>query len=1589
MKKWFQIGAILLLGIAIGQFLSRSHEKGQGEGRRSKEEFIFASGELMLGDFESEKDLERWEATNVSAFLSDEHVARGRHSAKLTYGGDQNPTFMMEDFFEKNKKARDWRGYETLVFTLFNPGSSQQRLILQIKDRKDRRYKEDMYIPANNSLSYRVPLEDIASFVDLKEIVQLNFFRWNPKTAAIFFLDDVKLIPKEKKARQEESRLSPELEGAPEPQTPVAASEKEPFGGSITANSPNVVSGLLFQQVAKKWQAVSKTSGETFLQVPIKVASLTATLPDRFPVSGGVPFPYGLLSSTTSFRLMTAEGEELPLQIRPLGFWEDGSIQWLLVDTQLPQGTADKKLFLEIHQTPPPTEPESPLRISEDPSSVTITTGPLQFSVSKKNFTLFQKAFLDLNGDKQFLEDEKVADGGGDLVIRFRGSEYRSSLDAEEYSLKLEERGPLRVTLKASGWFRNAEGKKFCQYNVRIQAFAGKSDVRVYHTFIYTGYPENIYHHEYKDVKGLPENETIEEIAMEHSSPTQKETAYQVGLPTQVLVGKMKGPLLLSQPKQDLFRLSQGTDVIHEGKEASGWVNLSSLSSGTSVFVRDFWQQYPKEILVDVAGKIKISLWPRSAGPLNLETQDAAYGPDAVARGSAFGLGKTHELIFSFHSGVAEPQTLHQTLSAFQHPPILHADPEWVYVSYALGSLGPHQVSVEGEELIARLFDWAARQPKAFGWYGMLDYGDTRFWYRKDAYDKSYPEWGWHPEGRWGWFNCEQVGTHAASLLQFARTGLYKYFSFGEASSRHIMDVDTIHYDTVENDPRLRGKIYSDHSHVGAMHRHNANHWGGRSDEASHTHLLGFLLYYYLTGYERSFDVAKEVGSFYLKNPITYTRHPDIAPQRAIANLLWGETLLYQATRDKRYKEAADRWAALFVEGQREDGSWAKDYNPRADSWPDESDSRFMALHTLPSLITYHRLTGNPRVKEAILKGTDYLIQNEKYLPFFDALAYSYELTGEAKYMEEGRRRLMAQIQAQDRSEDPLRNGMVFGKITYDRVPPLLYTVPYLLGVRNPSFLKPYYEKKEEEIVAKSEAKGLDYEVRIVSPFQRVLRDAPFKGLGHANPIQLSLAANEYESTQIVLSSLAGDLKEVRIQAEDLVNATTGTKIDKKEIVTYPVGYVELRKTQYLPELIGFVPDPLPSKETFDVKRGKLQPIWVTVYAPPGTPAGLYQGSIFIQPKNGPQKKVALEVHIWDFELPKTPRLKTAFDLYTGRLVDGYQNFFPDWWPKWRESISQLEDRYYERMLRYRISPILNIDPARPESIERVKRLLNLGMTSFGIGKYSGSSGNNWPADLTPVVPLYQSYAAILRDHNLLDRSYLYTSDESPAGTEKVARVAEKVHQASPFLRNMVTLMETPMYSSYADWFKDIDIVCLRNVSFDPAQAEEIRKAGKELWIYCSGPSYPYPTFVIDYPMMAYRILPWMCWKYKVTGLLYWCVNFWTVNPYTNPENTKWEQNDNGVLFYPGPEGPVGSIRLELLRDGMEDYDMIAILSDKIARAKAKGSLLAETIQQAETALNDAETLARSMREYPKQPEGLLELRGRIAQAIESLKGAE
>jgi hypothetical protein len=99
-----------------------------------------------------------------------------------------------------------------------------------------------------------------------------------------------------------------------------------------------------------------------------------------------------------------------------------------------------------------------------------------------------------------------------------------------------------------------------------------------------------------------------------------------------------------------------------------------------------------------------------------------------------------------------------------------------------------------------------------------------------------------------------------------------------------------------------------------------------------------------------------------------------------------------------------------------------------------------------------------------------------------------------------------------------------------------------------------------------------------------------------------------------------------------------------------------------------------------------------------------------------------------------------------------------------------------------------------------------------------------------------------------------------------------------------------------------------------------------------------FPSFHIDADSAEYRLGPWVCWGHDLDGFLGGALNNWSqawVDGGATDGGPPWKRRPrNGqaslpeVLLYPGGSQIFPSIRLELLRDGLEDYEYLRALSD-------------------------------------------------------------
>jgi hypothetical protein len=445
----------------------------------------------------------------------------------------------------------------------------------------------------------------------------------------------------------------------------------------------------------------------------------------------------------------------------------------------------------------------------------------------------------------------------------------------------------------------------------------------------------------------------------------------------------------------------------------------------------------------------------------------------------------------------------------------------------------------------------------------------------------------------------------------------------------------------------------------------------------------------------------------------------------------------------------------------------------------------------------------------------------------------------------------------------------------------------------------------------------------------------------------VALARGEYESTQVVILAAPGEqLREVRVELSDLVSADARNRIPASDLEWQQVGYVKMDKlwsSPAYPEAVpGWWPDPLLPVQTVNVPDGFAQPIWVTVHAAPDRPAGDYTGTISVQPAGRPARIVELRVTVHDFALPVEGHLRTAFALMDGFLEQVYG----------KPLTPELRQRYGDFVLRHRLNPD-DISRTSPPAIEDLLHYRDRGLNAFNVLNLVEERGNRtwvcWspesvytPAFKQRLTERLDPYVAQLRQHGLVNKAYIYTFDErgkefNPIITEYFGMVKQRYPEIPTLTTAYIPQDPAQLRALNVDW------ICPLTAAYRYDQAEACRAAGQQVWAYvCLGPRYPFANWLADDPLIEARVIWWQAFQQKMDGFLYWGLNIWgrphndrPIDPATSPlldwsitTGGDWDRlHGDGELLYAGKDGPIGCIRLANIRDGLEDYEYLWLLS--------------------------------------------------------------
>ena len=436
----------------------------------------------------------------------------------------------------------------------------------------------------------------------------------------------------------------------------------------------------------------------------------------------------------------------------------------------------------------------------------------------------------------------------------------------------------------------------------------------------------------------------------------------------------------------------------------------------------------------------------------------------------------------------------------------------------------------------------------------------------------------------------------------------------------------------------------------------------------------------------------------------------------------------------------------------------------------------------------------------------------------------------------------------------------------------------------------------------------------------KVLRDA--QPLGGMKEARLAAARNETESVQLVLRSDEA-LDGVKVTATALQRGGAP-----------PLLQPSLAKVEYVPNIVGSTPypDPLPPLRglPFRLEAGQAQPIWISVSVPKDTPAGNYWGDLTVQ---AGRKRLTfqLNLRVWNFALPDAPASATAFGLDPDSIARQH-GVAPG-----SAAARDLYTAYYQALLDRRISAY-NL-PVDLMSDEAARYLNDPRLTSY-------------------VIPYSEDDVAMTRlATRLVERGWFrkgiyYPIDEpfKKEAYDQLNRIGERLKKVAPGYQWVVPFYRGPDWQTTQTAFDllagQANIWCPNLQYFDtekrtrPFLADRRQLGDRTWWYVCCGPGAPYNNFFVEMPALAHRLLFWQQKRENVGGLLYWNTTWWnpasTTDPWADMATVKDinpKIHGDGSLFYPGKavgiDGPITSIRLEVIRDGLEDFDYLT-LADRV-----------------------------------------------------------
>jgi hypothetical protein len=565
------------------------------------------------------------------------------------------------------------------------------------------------------------------------------------------------------------------------------------------------------------------------------------------PLTFGVPIPRGAMQEPGNWTLSRVGGAPAAAQTRVLARWPDGSIQWMLVDSRVDLETASStSLHLDSASPVQPPQDGDHVRVSRAPGApgapgandaLIVETGRARFRIRAGGSFPFEEVAV---------ANEPVIDAasGGLTIVDGAGAACAVAIE----SVVVEEEGPLRTVILASGTVRSASDAELLRLSARFHFFAGLPSVRL--KLCLTNPKRATHPGNFWDL-GDPGSVLVKDVSLRltlaaSNEPVAVECSPELGAPWE----RYGAPFELYQDssggenwksRNHINRLRQVPQTFCGYRLKSGATSRNGLRATPIVVLTQgrrqiaatmphFWESFPKAVEAD-GSSLTLRLFP------------AQYADAHEIQG---GEQKTHECFLSFGADAVNPQPLEWGRA----PAIASASPEWSLSSQAVAFLAPTDPerlslvnpAIEGPDR----FELKREVVDEYGWRHFGDlYGDH----------EAVREQG--PEPLVSHYN-NQYDVVAGFAYQFITTADPRWWRLMTELAAHVVDIDIYH--TVRDKWAYNHGLFWHTYHYGdadtATHRSYPLAGRGRifggGPSADHNYTTGLMLHYFLTGEETS-----------------------------------------------------------------------------------------------------------------------------------------------------------------------------------------------------------------------------------------------------------------------------------------------------------------------------------------------------------------------------------------------------------------------------------------------------------------------------------------------------------------------------------------------------------------------------------------------------------------------------------------------------------------------------------------------------------------------------------------------------------------